>query len=71
MQIKNFCYQCLGTGQQQDGVPPFPVTCRYCDGVGYSVVDIDASDIFEKLNEIKAKQNQMQADINYIKTKVG
>ena len=32
---------------------------------------VSRADILGKLNEIKTKQNQMQADINYIRAKVG
>ncbi len=77
MQIKNVCYLCEGTGSvftTDPYYPPTEITCPYCDGVGYLTKDIigsELTDTLSKLDEIKTKQNQMQADINYIKAKVG
>lgn len=76
MQIKILCTLCDASGQKVDPltIPPTSGICQNCDGVGYTTIDVIAPEldtIFEKLEEIKTKQNQMQADINYIKAKVG
>jgi len=74
------CELCNGTGTVIRGTPTNPgqpVTCPRCNGVGRVksgyIPDVDSTltTIITKCEEIKTKQNQMQADINYIKAKVG
>lgn len=53
---------------------PTDITCPHCAGLGYNAVTIFAPEfdvLLEKVQEVKTKINQMQADINYIKAKVG
>jgi hypothetical protein len=75
MQLKNTCAYCNGTGKDtRNSIPPMEYTCVKCDGVVFFVFDIigsDFADILDKIQEIKTKASQMQADINYIKAKVG
>ncbi len=68
------CSDCKGTGQQTGGDPPASYPCPNCNGIGYNAQEIisdELTDILSKCEHIKAKLNQMQADINYIKAKVG
>ena len=72
------CQDCDGTGQKTVGAPPEQVYCNNCGGTGinapFKYIDglVDAfTYIDEKIQEVKTKINQMQADINYIKAKVG
>ncbi len=77
MQIKNHCVPCHGTGHVVTHDPystPSDIPCSYCNGVGYIATDIigtDFTDILDKIQEVKTKVNAMQADVNYIKSKVG
>ena len=77
MQIKHVCVECDGTGIVGKHDPYSPETeqpCPYCQGVGYLTTDIigtDFTDILDKIQEVKTKINTMQADVNYIKSKVG
>lgn len=77
MQLKHVCTECDGTGKVRDAdhwESPSDIDCKYCQGIGYSVTNIigdDFTNIIDKIQEVKTKINQMQADINYIKAKVG
>ncbi len=77
MQIKHICYFCKGTQVFPLNDPYSPagdVPCPYCQAVGYSTTDIigdEFNNILDKIQELKTKINTMQADINYIKAKVG
>ncbi len=77
MQIKHNCALCNATGRwvtTNPCLPPIEITCPSCAGKGYTTNEIlfpENAVLLEKLGEIKTKQNQMQADINYIKAKVG
>lgn len=68
------CSRCIGTGvdtyRDVDGVP-VSNPCSACAGTG-KVPDgwLDVEGLMIKLDELKTKINQMQADINYIKAKV-
>ena len=80
MDIKKKCSFCNGEGQRYvgptgAGAPPRQlVSCTECGGTGYvqdEVLDDTFDDaILAKLDEIKTKVNQMQADINWIKAKL-
>jgi hypothetical protein len=64
------CMHCNGTRVEADMV----TVCVLCGGSGVSprqIGVIDATDVDDKLQELKTKVNQLQADINYIKAKVG
>ncbi len=77
MKLKHNCPLCNATGRwvtTDPCVPPVEIPCPSCDGKGYTTEEINFPEydvLLEKLGEIKTKQNQMQADINYIKAKVG
>lgn len=74
MQIKRLCSYCDGSGQVSGGDPPVIHNCLPCSGVGYTTGDIifpEHEEVMEKLAELKTKINQIQADVNYIKSKVG
>jgi hypothetical protein len=75
MQLKSICSYCQGTGKDtRHSDPPAEYTCRICDGIGFFVTDIigdDFNNILDKIQEVKTKINTMQADISYIKAKVG
>lgn len=70
MKTIEYCPKCLGTGTVS--AYPDTVPCNRCKGDGQIEVGlVDSSSLEDKLQEIKTKINQMQADINYIKAKVG
>ena len=47
-------------------------SCSYCNGTGRRFIgEMPFTSIEDKIQEVKTKINQMQADINYIKAKVG
>lgn len=50
------CLTCLGNGKVD---------------IAEGIETIDITEVTDKLQEIKTKINKMQADINYIKAKVG
>lgn len=48
-----------------------PVDCPRCAGTGRAfLAEVSFDVLLEKIQEIKTKINQMQADINYIRAKV-
>jgi len=77
MQIKHNCPLCNATGSwvtTDPYIPPAEIPCPSCDGKGYTTEEIlfpEYDVLVDSLEKIKMKLNQMQADINYIKTKVG
>ena len=70
MKSIEYCPKCLGTGMlsvYQDTIP-----CNRCKGDGQIEIGlVDSVNVEEKIQELKTKLNQIQADINYIKAKVG
>uniref|UniRef100_A0A6M3KB03 Putative chaperone n=1 Tax=viral metagenome TaxID=1070528 RepID=A0A6M3KB03_9ZZZZ len=71
------CERCNGTGIiTYVGYETPTTTCTACNGTGKIesgyIPDVDSTltTIIAKCEEIKTKQNRMQADINYIKAKV-
>ncbi len=68
--IKFRCTVCDGTGIYPGENAQ---TCPGCEGTGYtdSRLEFDATEILDKVQEVKTKINQMKADIEYIKAKVG
>ncbi len=78
MQIKLGCPDCEQTGiftTHTPYGPPTQIPYVLCNGLGYllkeTIICPEFDTVNEKLEEIKTKQNRMQADINYIKAKVG
>lgn len=73
MFIKMPCPSCKGAANFTGTLPePFEIDCPNCID-GYIRTEIESSEdvIIAKLEQLKTKINQMQADINYIKAKVG
>lgn len=69
------CSRCLGTGVDTyriDDGEPVSSPCSPCGGSGKIPAGwVDIESLMDKCNELKTKINQMQADISYIKAKVG
>ena len=72
------CTLCEGTGYLLLGAEQIQKECPNCGGGGeYAIstdiegLSIELTGIITKVQEVKTKVNQMQADISYIKTKVG
>jgi excinuclease UvrABC ATPase subunit len=76
MELRHRCTRCDGTGRTLSNNPYAPQTeipCPHCGGKGYNADEMSFPEydvLMEKLDEVKTKINQMQADINYIKAKL-
>ena len=69
--IKSQCSRCLGTGQEETGIPPVKIPCSACGATGYQEKDkIDTTDLNDKLADLKEKLDETKAVCDDIWDKV-